>query len=140
HGGWIRLCPRRLRTAAPGLPAPPRGGHMSGQQSITPELRMWILEQHGDGHSSQTILDAMIHSGWHREVALAALTEVLDDAGACPVIPTLSAQMAALTVPDIQPGADGPIWAHDRFVQVVVSLRHPRLLVFANVASAEECT
>lgn len=111
---------------------------MSGQP-ITPELRTWILEQHGAGHSSQTILDAMIHSGWHRDVGLGALTEVLDDAGACPVIPALSAQMAALRVPDIGPGVDGPFWAHDRFVQVVVNLRHPRLLVFANVASADEC-
>ena len=49
-------------------------------QSITPELRQWIVEQAAAGRSSESVLQAMVESGWDEDTALEALAETLTDA------------------------------------------------------------
>lgn len=101
-------------------------------QSITPELRQWILEQVAAGHSAEAVLSSMKASGWHEDTALVALEEVIrvDVAGQAPLPSGL---------PSIDTRSGNAIWAHDRAVRVVSSLDHPRVVVLANVLSLDEC-
>jgi prolyl 4-hydroxylase len=108
-------------------------------QTATPELRLWILEQAQAGHSPDAVLQAMKHSGWDEDVALAALEHTLEGflaehtrlqrhPPAVPVPePDLAQSPATLRLPDGQ------------VVRVVVSMRDPRVVVFADLLSAEEC-
>ena len=50
-------------------------------QPITPELRRWIVEQAEIGRPSEDILQAMRDSGWHEDVARAALFFLSPDNG-----------------------------------------------------------
>lgn len=115
---------------------------MTGGQAITPELRQWIVEQASAGHGVEAVLQAMKASGWHEDVAIAALEETLKDhlqgvRDAESGVP--AAETLGQTLPDVSESAGGEVWAHDRAVHVVMSLRQPRVVVCANVLSAEEC-
>ena len=46
-------------------------------QSVTPELRQWIIDQAGAGIAAPALIDAMRQSGWNEDVAVAAVEEVL---------------------------------------------------------------
>ncbi|MDP3134324.1 MAG: hypothetical protein Q8M78_15455, partial [Burkholderiaceae bacterium] len=46
-------------------------------QTITPELRRWILDQVAAGHAPEAVLQAMSAAGWQEDVALAALETTL---------------------------------------------------------------
>lgn len=104
-------------------------------QAITPELCEWITEQTQIGHPSEQILAAMIGSGWDESIARQALARTLGQAA------TLTAQAGAT------PGLPEPalsrltaeIDAGDRIVKVVMALRQPRVVVFADLLSHEEC-
>ena len=50
---------------------------MSEPQPITPELREWIIAQAQAGHRPEAVLKSMCDSGWHEDVALAALESTL---------------------------------------------------------------
>jgi prolyl 4-hydroxylase len=104
--------------------------------AITPELRLWIGEQTRAGHGPPVLLESMKASGWQEDTALDALEIVLGE--------MLEAQKAsALTpVPVPEPplaGSPSRIWAHDREVGVVMSMRSPRVIVFSGLLSDEEC-
>ena len=47
------------------------------QQQVTPELRKWIVEQAQAGHSADSVLKAMMASGWSEEVATDAMESTL---------------------------------------------------------------
>lgn len=105
------------------------------QQVITPELCEWIADQSRVGHASESILAAMLGSGWDESVARQALARTLG-------------QSATLTAPPgATPGLPEPdmsrftplLDAGDREVKVVMALRQPRVVVFANLLSDEEC-
>ncbi|RZL09501.1 MAG: 2-oxoglutarate-dependent dioxygenase [Rubrivivax sp.] len=82
----------------------------------------------------------MKSSGWQEDVALAALEETLRQHLQGPGSAAVSAQAAEATaLPDLAVNAGNDIWAHDRTVKVVMSLRRPRVVVFANVLSPDEC-
>ncbi|MES2091552.1 MAG: 2OG-Fe(II) oxygenase [Pseudomonadota bacterium] len=102
-------------------------------QVITPELRRWIIEQASAGHSPESILTAMEGSGWDEEVALAALDETIHAYAR-------EVQAAQKAMPEVQmPAGSSRVWVHDREVAVVVSLKRPRVVVFADFLSSEEC-
>ena len=105
------------------------------QQVITPELCEWITEQSRAGHASESILAAMLGSGWDESIARQALTRTLG-------------QPAPLTAPPgATPGLPEPdlsrfapvIDAGDRQVKVLMALRQPRVIVFGSLLSDEEC-
>ncbi|CAM3678274.1 2OG-Fe(II) oxygenase [Roseateles saccharophilus] len=105
------------------------------QQVITPELCEWIADQSRVGHASESILAAMLGSGWDEAVARQALARTLG-------------QSATLTAPPgTTPGLPEPdlsrftpvIDAGDRQVKVVMALRQPRVVVFGELLSEEEC-
>lgn len=104
--------------------------------AITPELRQWIAEQTRSGHGPQVLLESMKTSGWQEDTALDALEIVLGD--------MLQAQKVAAFAPAPVPeprvaGSPSRIWAHDREVGVVMTMRSPRVIVFSGVLSDEEC-
>ena len=100
-------------------------------QTVTPELRQWIVEQAGAGRSSDSVLKAMIASGWDEEIALDALGDTLHEVlrqSAPQTLPGASLDAAAARVP-----------AGDRDVALLAALRMPRVLVFGDLLAADEC-
>lgn len=105
------------------------------QQAISPELCDWITEQSRAGHASEHILAAMLSSGWDEAIARQALARMLGQSA------TLTAPAGAtpgLPEPDL--GRFAPVVdAGDRQVKVVMALRQPRVVVFGELLSDEEC-
>ena len=108
------------------------------KQPVTPELRRWIIEQASSGHSPDAVLQSMLASGWNQESAVAALEETLEgflkDAAQAARLPT------QVAVPEpLPPGARTTLWAGDREVKVLASLKSPRVVVFGGLLSEDEC-
>lgn len=103
------------------------------QQAITPELQQWIVEQARAGCTPDAVLAAMRASGWEEAVALAAMEQ------------TMTAHVAALA--DSPPPLPQPILRDaprlldlgDRTVQVLFHCQNPRLAVFGQFLSDDEC-
>ena len=107
-------------------------------QSVTPELRLWIVDQAKAGCRPEDVLASMRASGWQEDVALDALEHTLREhlAG--------QAQTIGLPPPVPVPGPDlveAPIAvdAGDRQVQVLMTMRNPRVVVFGGFLSDVEC-
>ena len=106
-------------------------------QSITPELRQWIVAQAEAGFTPQVILESMCASGWTEDVAVQAMEDTLrqhldgiaQSQGLPPAVP--------VPEPDI---ADAPLFIDvgDRQVEVLMSMAHPRVVLFGNLLSSEE--
>lgn len=107
-------------------------------QSITPELRQWIIEQAQAGHGHEAVLRSMLASGWQEDVAIEAMETTLQqhlDAeavrrGLPPAVPVPEPQLA-----------DSPLYldAGDRRVHVLQAMFQPRIVVFGDLLSDEEC-
>jgi prolyl 4-hydroxylase len=121
-------------------------------QTVTPELRRWIIEQASAGFSPESVLKAMLDAGWQQPVAEQALERtLLEHLGSVP--PQQLAQAApevreavnaALGVSAQMPridlsGSPRRIDAGDRWVDVITHMNHPRVVVLGNLLSAEEC-
>lgn len=104
---------------------------MSAQQ-ITPELRDWIIAQAEAGHPPQAVLTAMQASGWEEGVALAAMEDVLHARAE-------ALKLAPKPIPEVLPTQANRVWAHDREVTLQVQIQHPRVVVFSDFLSADEC-
>ena len=108
------------------------------QQQITPELRRWIVEQAQAGHSAESVLQSMLASGWQEEVAIEAMESTLRD--------HLEAKAQADGLPPGVPVPDpkldeSPLYvdAGDRRVHILQNMYNPRVVVFGNLLSDEEC-
>jgi len=115
-------------------------------QTITPELRRWIVEQAVAGHTPESVLEAMTKAGWDEDVAIAALEKTLeqhlrDQAAAHRAAAARTASPGAGTrVPDLDLSRSSrQVDAGDRRVDVLASLIQPRVVVLGNLLSAEEC-
>ena len=111
---------------------------MSEKQPITPELRAWIVQQATAGHKPDVVLQSMLTSGWSEDSAIAALEEVmtgyLDEQTRAANLPP------ATPVPDPLPqGTCTSVWAVDREVKILVNLQLPRVVVFGDLLSPDEC-
>jgi len=122
-------------------------------QTITPELRRWIIDQAQTGCRPEDVLNAMKASGWNEEVAIAAMEETLEhrlkeatalppaDAVAWPVqMPdsSVAANAPPLPEPDLSGGAC-VIDVAGHAVRVLTTLSHPRVIVFGGLLSDAEC-
>ena len=115
-------------------------------QPITPELQQWIVEQASAGLSPEIVLKSMLDSGWNEDVAIAALEDTLtehlaqqrtDPARAQGLLATVP---AAVPVPEPLPDGTCPaVWADDHEVTVIASMHKPRVVVFANLLTPDEC-
>ena len=115
-------------------------------QPITPELRRWIIAQATAGHPPDIVLDAMKASGWDEAVALDALETTmrshlgLADGEASPALVGEAATQPARPVPGAAIAAGASVVrAADREVRVVMTMQMPRVVVFAELLSADEC-
>lgn len=108
------------------------------RQQVTPELRKWIVEQAQAGHGTESVLKAMLASGWSEEVAVEAMESTLrghlEDAAVAQGLPP------AVPVPDARL-EDSPLYldAGDRRVSVLQAMYNPRVVVFGDLLSGEEC-
>lgn len=107
-------------------------------QQVTPELRKWIVEQAQAGHTAESVLKAMLASGWSEDVAVEAMESTLrghlEDQAVSQGLPP------AVPVPD--PSLDeSPLYldAGDRRVAVLQAMYNPRVVVFGSLLSDEEC-
>lgn len=108
------------------------------KQQVTPELRKWIVEQAQAGHGAESVLKAMLASGWTEDVAVDALEATLrnhlelqaQSQGLQPAVPVPDADLA-----------ESPLYldAGDRRVAVLQVMVKPRIVVFGGLLSDEEC-
>lgn len=117
-------------------------------QTVTPELRQWIIEQSSAGCMPEAVLDAMVKAGWQAEVAEAALEQTLREhlqqlgAGraAAPAPAQVPARESAVRVPEIGlAGSPRRLDGGDRWVDVILSVSQPRVVVLGGLLSGEEC-
>lgn len=115
-------------------------------QPVTEELRRWIVAQAEAGCRPDDVLSAMRASGWDEAVACAALEKTLLDhlAARGAPLPALAPAAAPLDAPampglGLQGGA-ARVQAGGRGVDVLTSLQLPRVVVFGQLLSDEECT
>jgi len=113
-------------------------------QYISVELRQWIVAQAQAGVAPESVLEAMKASGWHEDVAIKALEETLRDhltkhAAAQAAAPS-NHEPQPVPVPDA-PLADSPskIRILDRDVTVLMTMKHPRIIVLGGFLSDDEC-
>lgn len=101
-------------------------------QQIVPEVLAWITKQAQAGHKPEAVLEAMRRSGWHDDVARAAIQQSQRS--------SLTEAPPPIPVPE-PPMGESPwtLRTPDREVTVLASLRHPRLVVFGSALSDEEC-
>lgn len=123
-------------------------------QTITPELRRWIIEQAAAGFPPEAVVAAMKASGWMEDVAAEALETTLQahlqeiSAGQTirplPAGPARTsgspAKDADAAVPEIDLSASPrEIDLGDRKVRVLAALRSPRVVVIGGLLSDAEC-
>ena len=108
------------------------------KQQVTPQLRGWIVEQAQAGHSAESVLKAMLASGWNEDIAVEAMEETLRG--------HLESQAVANGLPPSvrvpEPELDeSPLYIDtgDRRVAVLQTMADPRVVVFGSVLSDEEC-
>ena len=112
---------------------------------LTPELMQWVRTQSAAGVPLPSLLQSMRTAGWAEHLARRALA--LPEQGQLPhpfaaAQPQAGVQVQAHEsgVPEPQLQADPcSIDAGDREVHVLLSMRHPRVVVFGNLLSDEEC-
>jgi len=116
------------------------------QQPVTEDLRRWIVAQAEAGCRPDDVLAAMLASGWTEDVATAALEKTLLDhlAAKGAPLPARAPAAAPLHAPampglGLQGGA-ARVQAGGRAVDVLASLQLPRVVVFGQLLSMEECT
>jgi prolyl 4-hydroxylase len=121
-------------------------------QVVTEELRQWIVAQAEAGCMPEDVVKAMVASGWREDVAVEALEQTLREhlqalragTGASaplqPGQPEAGVAQAASAVPEpaLHEGAT-VILADGHPVQVLMSLRLPRVVLFGGLLTGDEC-
>ncbi|WP_291516717.1 2OG-Fe(II) oxygenase [Acidovorax sp.] len=107
-------------------------------QSVTPELRRWIIDQAQAGFAAPVVLQSMRDAGWDEDVAAQALEATLHDH-----LNELAVQQglpAAVPVPEPQLDESPALLdGGDRQVSVLLAMAQPRIVVLGNLLSDEEC-
>jgi prolyl 4-hydroxylase len=112
-------------------------------QTITPELRQWIVAQAEAGCRPDDVLAAMKASGWAEDVAIEAmevtLRQRLDELHPRPPDPLLPVQPAK---PLPEPRLEGRTvlsLKDGHRVRVLTTMKHPRVVVFGGLLTDAEC-
>ncbi|MFN9727653.1 2OG-Fe(II) oxygenase [Acidovorax sp.] len=107
-------------------------------QTVTPELRRWIIEQAQAGFSAPVVLQSMRDAGWDEDVATQALEVTLQEH-----LDALAVQQglpAAVPVPEpLLSDSPAQLDGGDRQVRVLLAMAQPRIVVLGNLLSDEEC-
>lgn len=105
-------------------------------QTVTEDLRRWIVAQAEAGCRPQDVLDAMVRSGWAEEVAVEAMEQTLA-ARLAELNRERSPLPPAVPVPNPAPGA--ALVAGGREVRVLATMTLPRVVLFGGLLSDDEC-
>lgn len=107
--------------------------------TVTAEAKQWILNRTLSGAGSDQVISELMAAGWQRRAAGDALAVVLAENPRARVALASNDQPAeGVPEPDV---AKMPLSldAGDRHVKVLVEMRSPRVVVFGDLLSAEEC-
>ena len=111
-------------------------------QTVTEDLRRWIVAQTEAGCRAEDVLAAMRASGWAETVAAAALEQTLRerlaqlDAATGAAAP--AAPVSAVPEPDLS-GAPAVLPTGGRQVRVLATMQRPRVVVFGGLLADDEC-
>ena len=108
------------------------------RQPASPELREWLVAQLAAGHSVASLRISMHEAGWHDDVVNAVLTEVAQHA----VFDVAKPRPKRAEVPMPGPALEtSPLYLDggDRRVHVLHTMKHPRVVVFGDLLSDDEC-
>jgi len=112
-------------------------------QSVTEELRKWIVEQAEAGCRPDDVLEAMKKAGWDEEVALDAMEETLrarlDELGPRKARAVNLPPGVPVPNPDYDASKSPVIMVDGHAVRVLMSLGDPRVMVFGGLLSDAEC-
>jgi len=111
-------------------------------QTVTDDLRKWIVEQAEAGCRPDDVLNAMKTAGWDEDVALDAMEETLrarlDELGPrkgrAPLPPGVP-----VPNPDYDESRSPLIDVDGHTVRVLMSMTEPRVMVFGGLLTDEEC-
>ncbi|MDO9095536.1 MAG: 2OG-Fe(II) oxygenase [Rubrivivax sp.] len=108
-------------------------------QTITPELRRWIVEQAEAGCRPQDVIEAMKTSGWAEDVAVKAMEQTLREH-----LAAMPPDEADLPPPNVVPEpallGGTVLMAAGHPVRVLTTMKHPRVIVFGGLLTDTECT
>jgi prolyl 4-hydroxylase len=95
------------------------------------ELQDWILHNTEIGHPPEALLEKLLAAGWNETVALDAIEKTLR---------LRVAELGILTVPEPNlAGSPTTVTVAGRSIEVVLAVKSPRLVVFKQFLSDEEC-
>ena len=99
----------------------------------TPDLLRWLDQQLQAGQKEATLLQSLRDTGWSDTVARQAFAQVVRwrSAPAPQAAPPIPEPDLRRSPTDIDVG--------DRAVHVLMALEHPRIVLFGNLLSADEC-
>lgn len=118
------------------------GTGTKGNQTVTDELRKWIVEQAEAGCRPDDVLQAMKTAGWDEDVALDAMEETLRAR-----LDELGPRKARVTLPPGVPVPNpdydetkGPVIDVDGHpVRILMSMAEPRVMIFGGLLTEDEC-
>lgn len=97
----------------------------------TPALMQWLTTQLAAGYAPHTLQQSLLNTGWTLQIAQAAV-------GLCTQPAAAPTPLTAAPEPDLlQHPCE--IDVGDRRVQVLMSMQQPRIVLFGNLLSAQEC-
>lgn len=105
---------------------------------VTTEARQWIEGRALAGATRDDITRELMAAGWQKHAANEALRVVLSESAKARVAVSAYATAGKIPEPDL---SGSPLWvdAGDRRVRVLLAMREPRLVVFGDLLSPEEC-
>ncbi len=105
--------------------------------TANPDLLKWLNECLARGHSAESLTASALKTGWHPDVVRAAVAEAL---GRELIANRDGARASGSAVPEPNL-AQAPtfIQTSDRKVDIVTVVKFPRVVVFGNLLSDEEC-
>ena len=108
-------------------------------QTVTDELRRWIIAQAEAGCRPEDVVAAMMQSGWDENTAMTALETTLRER-----LDAVAASRQALPpqvrVPEpALAGSPPALLAGEHRVDVLVSMHNPRVVVFGGLLTHAEC-
>ena len=108
-------------------------------QTVTDDLKRWIIAQAEAGCRPEDIIAAMVKSGWEEDVALDALEATLRAR-----LDAVAAERAAVPPPVPVPeptlgSGQSVLIAGGHEVRILAAMKLPRVIVFGNLLSDAEC-
>ena len=105
--------------------------------SANTDLLKWLNECLARGHSAERLSASALQSGWHADVVRATVAEAVGRELIAHRTATRAAG-SAVPEPDLTQSPTF-IQTSDRRVEIVTVVKHPRVVVFGNLLSDEEC-